>query len=341
MNLARAIDLKLNKLTHRLRRVPVIALMPHSRCNCRCIMCDIWKANRNGTSISEKDLSGLLDDFRALGVESVLLTGGEPLMHPNLWTLCAALHELPARITLLSTGLLLARHAAEIVRHADEVIVSLDGSREVHDRIRGVPDVYQKLAEGVAALRTRSSRFPVSARCVVQRLNFPDLPNIITAAHELGLDSISFLAADVSSSAFNRPEGWADERASEVCLTAEEAETFAGVVESTLADHAADFASGFVVESSAKMRALAQYYRATNGNAPFPQVTCNAPWVSGVIESDGTVRPCFFHRSLGNIRERGIAEILNSPDAIAFRRGLDMRRDPVCTRCVCTLTMAR
>jgi Fe-coproporphyrin III synthase len=341
VNLARAIDLKLNALTHRLRRVPVIALMPHSRCNCRCIMCDIWKANRNGTSISEKDLSGLLGDFRALGVESVLLTGGEPLMHPNLWALCAALHELPARITLLSTGLLLERHAPEIIRHADEVIVSLDGSRKVHDRIRGIPDVYQKLADGVAALRRRSPRFPVSARCVVQRLNFPDLPNIITAAHELGLDSISFLAADVSSSAFNRPEGWADERVGEVCLTAEEAESFAAVIESTIVDHAADFVSGFVVETPAKMRALAQYYRAANGNGPFPQVTCNAPWVSGVIESDGTVRPCFFHRSLGNIREGGIAEILNSPDAIAFRRGLDMRRDPVCTRCVCTLTMAR
>lgn len=341
MNIARAVDLKFNALTHRLRRVPVIALMPHSRCNCRCVMCDIWKANRNGTSISDADLSPLLVDFRKLGVEWVLLTGGEPLMHPNLWTLCASLKALPARITLLSTGLLLSRHAADIVKHCDEVIVSLDGIREVHDRIRGIPNAYQQLADGVAALRRQNPRFPVSGRCVLQRLNFADLPNIVAARREIGLDRISFLAADVSSAAFNRPNGWTDDRTREVCLSAEEAEQFAAVVEDTLVRHAAEFASGFVLETPARMRDLVAYYRAANGKGAFPPVTCNAPWVSSVIEADGTVRPCFFHRALGNIRERCIADILNSPDAIQFRRGLDMRRDPVCQRCVCTFNMTR
>jgi len=339
VNIARSVDLKLNALTHRLRRVPVMALMPHSRCNCRCIMCDIWKANRNGTSISDADLSGLLGDFRKLGVEWVLLTGGEPLMHPNLWTLCAAVKALPARITLLSTGLLLSRHAADIVKHCDEVIVSLDGSREVHDRIRGIPNAYGQLAEGVAALRQQSSHFPVSARCVLQRLNFEDLPNIIASSRELGLDRISFLTADVSSAAFNRAQAWSEERTNEVCLSGEEAERFAVIVEETLVRHAAEFASGFVAETPARMRDLAAYYRAANGKGAFPRVACNAPWVSSVIEADGTVRPCFFHRSLGNIHERGIADILNSPDAIRFRRGLDVRSDPVCRRCVCTFSM--
>ena len=339
MNIARSVDLKFNGLTHRLRRVPVMALMPHSRCNCRCVMCDIWKANKNGKSISEADLSGMIGDFRTLGVEWVLLTGGEPLMHPNLWTLCTVLKALPARITLLSTGLLLARHAAEIVKHCDEVIVSLDGSREVHDRIRGIPNAFQQLADGVAALRVQNPRFPVSGRCVLQHLNFEDLPNIVAASRDIGLDRISFLAADVSSEAFNRPEGWSDDRTREVCLNDEEAERFATIVDETIERHASAFSTGFVAESPARMRDLAAYYRAANGKGDFPRVNCNAPWVSGVIEADGTVRPCFFHRSLGNIHERGIADILNSPDAIQFRRGLDTRRDPVCRRCVCTFNM--
>jgi MoaA/NifB/PqqE/SkfB family radical SAM enzyme len=339
VNLARSVDLKWNALTHRLRRVPVIALTPHSRCNCRCIMCDIWKANRNGTSISDADLSNLLGDFRKLGVEWVMLTGGEPLMHPNLWTLCAALKGLPARITLLSTGLLLARYAGDVVKHCDEVIVSLDGSREVHDRIRGIANAFQQLADGVAALRMQNSRFSVSGRCVLQHLNFADLPNIITASRAIGFDRISFLVADVSSSAFNRPDGWSDERVREVCLSAEEADRFAEIVEDTLVRHAPEFRSGYVVETPAKMRAFVAYYRAANGNGAFPQVTCNAPWVSSVIEADGTVRPCFFHRPLGNIHERSLAEILNSDDAIGFRRGLDVHQDPVCRRCVCTFNM--
>jgi MoaA/NifB/PqqE/SkfB family radical SAM enzyme len=340
VNIARSVDLKFNALTHRLRRVPVIVLMPHSRCNCRCVMCDIWKANRNGTSITDAQLSGLLEDFRDLGVEWILLSGGEPLMHPNLWSLCGALKALPARITLLSTGLLLARHAAEIVRHCDEVIVSLDGSRDVHDRIRGVPNAFQQLADGIAALRTQNPRFPVSARCVVQRLNYHDLPNIVAASRELCLDRISFLAADVSSEAFNRPGGWSDDRASEVCLTAEDAERFAAVIEAMIVSHAAEFSSGLIAETPARMRDLAAFYFAANGAGEFPQVTCNAPWVSSVIEADGTVRPCFFHRPIGNIRERTIAHILNAPDAISFRRSLDVRSDPTCRRCVCTLNMS-
>ena len=39
---------QLTLTTHRIHTLPVVALMPHSRCNCRCVMCDIWKANRNG-----------------------------------------------------------------------------------------------------------------------------------------------------------------------------------------------------------------------------------------------------------------------------------------------------
>ena len=48
-------------------------------------------------------------------------------MHSNLWTLCAMLKELGISITLLSTGLLLKRHADEVIRWCDEVTVSIDG----------------------------------------------------------------------------------------------------------------------------------------------------------------------------------------------------------------------
>jgi len=46
-------------------------------------MCDIWKANRHGRSITQEHLHRLMADFRRLRVEWVLLSGGEPLMHPN------------------------------------------------------------------------------------------------------------------------------------------------------------------------------------------------------------------------------------------------------------------
>ncbi|MDQ4076797.1 MAG: radical SAM protein, partial [Chloroflexota bacterium] len=235
--------------THHIHTMPVVVLMPHSRCNCRCVMCDIWKANRNGTEISSDLLAKQVETFRRLNVQWVVLSGGEALMHSNLWALCGMMKRLNIKITLLSTGLLLKRHAENVVRWCDEVIVSLDGSREVHDAIRRVPRAYERLAEGVAALRAQDGDYRVTARCVLQRQNFADLANIVDAARDLALDQISFLAADVSTEAFNRPAPWGDERISEVALSPNEVAEFGCILEETIAQHADDFAAGFIAES--------------------------------------------------------------------------------------------
>ena len=258
-------------------------------------------------------------------------------MHTNLWKLCGLLKSLPARITLLSTGLLLGRHAENLTRFCDEVIVSLDGSREVHDAIRRIPRAYNRLEEGVLALRAHDRRLPISARCVIQLRNYFDLPNVIDAAHAIGLDRISFLAADVSTTAFNRRTPWRDKRRAEVALGPAELAEFDRVLEEVFVRYAEDFASGFIAESPEQLRQLHRYCSAIAGNGSFPETICNAPWVSTVVEADGTVRPCFFHPPLGNIQNRSLDAILNSEAAIAFRRQLDVRTDPICRKCVCTL----
>jgi MoaA/NifB/PqqE/SkfB family radical SAM enzyme len=160
---------------------------------------------------------------------------------------------------------------------------------------------------------------------------------IVEAARAIGLDSISFLGADVSSTAFNRPQGWEADRVADVALSREETVQFAEVVETTIEQHAAHFKSGFIVESPQKLREIVQYYEALNGDADLPEVRCNAPWVSAVIEADGTVRPCFFHQALGNIDDQPLVDILNSSEAISFRRDLDLQDNPICRKCVCSL----
>ena len=326
--------------SHRLWSMPVLVLSPHSRCNCRCLMCDIWKANLERREISYEELDRHLASLRRLHVETVVLTGGEALMHSNLWRLCALLRDYGVRITLLSTGLLLARNATDIVEWCDEVIVSLDGDRETHDRIRRVPRAYDQLASGVAELRAHDSSLRITARCVVQRENFQALEALLGAARELGLDCISFLSADVSSEAFNRPDPWSSDRVSEVALSAAEAEELVASIEEIIASHAADFASGWIAESPEKMRNIGRYFVALCGHTPFPETRCNAPWVSTVVDADGTVRPCFFHRPYGNLDDGPLAAILNSEAAIRFRRSLDVKTDPICERCVCTLQLS-
>jgi MoaA/NifB/PqqE/SkfB family radical SAM enzyme len=329
------------RTTHRIHSLPMLVLMPHSRCNCRCVMCDIWQANANKQELSREDIEQQMGSLRSLHVQRVVLSGGEALMHQNLWTLCELLREIPVEITLLSTGLLLKVFAADVVKWCDEVIVSIDGSREVHNSIRRVPRAFERMAEGIAALRAQRPGYPVSARCVLQRHNFRDLPNIVQAAHEIGLDRVSFMSVDVSSTAFNRPEPWQEPRVAEVALDRAETAEFDGIVEDTVQRFAADFESKFISESPEKLRRLPRYYAALNGLSEFPTTVCNAPWVSSVVEADGTVRPCFFHAPFGNVHDNTLEDILNSPSAVEFRRTLDVNENPICKTCVCTLSMGR
>ncbi len=136
---------QLGVLTHRIHSLPILVLMPHSRCNCRCVMCDIWLANQQKQEISADALGKHLGALRKFNVQQVVLSGGEALMHSNLWALCKSLKDLRITLTLLSTGVLLERHADAVTRWCDEVIVSLDGSRDTHNKIRDVPRAYERL----------------------------------------------------------------------------------------------------------------------------------------------------------------------------------------------------
>ena len=322
--------------------LPILILYPHSRCNCRCTMCDIWK-NTTKAEVNVEDVLRWVPEWRSLGVERVVLSGGEALMHSRLWEICDGLRAAGMRTTLLSTGLLLRRHAQDVARYSDDVVVSLDGPRARHDAIRRIDGAYDKLADGVRAVRAADpdGAVRVSARCVVQKPNHREMRATVFAAHELGLDGISFLAADVSSEAFNRPGGWGPDRVSEVALDASDLPALEAELDALATQHHGDFASGFIAESPDKLRRrLLQYYAALRGQGDFDPIECNAPWVSTVIETDGTVRPCFFQPPLGNLHEAGsLAAVLNSTAAQAWRRGLDTHRDEICRRCVCSLAL--
>ncbi|HEY1216459.1 MAG TPA: SPASM domain-containing protein, partial [Bryobacteraceae bacterium] len=238
------------------------------------------------------------------------------------------------RVTLLSTGILLERHARRIVNEIDDLIVSLDGPPAVHDRIRRVPGAFASLARGVKVIQSIRPAFPISARSTVQRENFRFLNETARAAKALGLQSISFLATDVSSTAFNRPSGWSGERQSEVALTEADISSLESEIEALCSEWAG---SGFLAETPEKLGRIALHYRAHLGLAQPASPQCNAPWVSAVVEADGTVRPCFFHRPIGHLTSGGLLNVLNGPEAVQFRASLNTALNPICQRCVCSL----
>src|SRR5271154_5690641 len=320
---------------HVIEHLPVVVLFPHNRCNCRCMMCDIWRI-RQVRQIETADLLPHLESFRSLGTRWITLSGGEALLHDDLRGLLELLRAQGMRITLLSTGLLLADNAALVAELVDDVIVSLDGPRETHNAIRRVRDAYEQMATGIKALRAARADMPVSARSTVQKNNFRELPRTVDAARELGLNSISFLAVDATSTAFNREDGWNDSQQARVMLTAEEVAELSDLLDEMSVNYAEEFRSGFIQESSEKMRRIVRHFRSALGaEAVAPK--CNAPWVSAVVESDGTVRPCFFHPGIGNFHQQTLAEIVNGEAALRFRSGLDVERNAICQKCVCSL----
>src|SRR5579862_4013958 len=110
---------------HVITRMPVVVLFPHNQCNCRCMMCDIWRI-RQTRQIETADLLPHLESFRSLGTRWIALSGGEALLHDDLRGFLELLRGEGMRITLLSTGLLLKEKAELVSELVDDVIVSLD-----------------------------------------------------------------------------------------------------------------------------------------------------------------------------------------------------------------------
>ena len=328
-----------NALDHRIGSLPIVVLFPHNRCNCRCVMCDIWRIGQT-REISVEDLQPHIESFRKLRVRWVVFSGGEPQMHTDLGALSRLLRAEGIRLTLLTAGLLLETQAPSIAETIDDVIVSVDGPPEIHDQIRRVHNAFNRLKRGVQALRKIRPEIVIRGRSTVQKANCTYLRRTIAAARQLGLNSISFLAADVASVAFNRPGGWPMKRQSAVALRPDEIDLLEQEVEFVIEQHSDDLASGFVVESAEKLRRIVRHFRAQLGELPPVAPICNAPWVSAVIEADGAVRPCFFHRSIGNIHEKTLIEILNGDMAVDFRQRLDILNNPVCQKCVCALHLS-
>ncbi len=325
-----------SRLSSRLTAMPILMLNAHSRCNCRCVMCDIWKRETND-QIRAEDMERHRASLQSLGVRHVVLTGGEPLLHNDLAALCNFFREQGIHLTLLTTGLLLLKRADDVATLFDDVIISIDGPQQIHDAIRRVNGAFDLIQRGVAAVRQRNPSLAITCRSTIQKANHRYLRATVRAAQDLGVDSISFLAADLTSEAFNRLVIWPGEKQNEIGLSSDEAAALEDEMEALIVEYAEEIRSKFILESDSKLRRIALRFREHLGQAAPKSPVCNAPWVSAVVEVDGAVRPCFFHRPIGSLASATLEEVVNGEAAVAFRESLDVENDPTCRRCVCSL----
>ncbi len=109
-----------------------------TRCNARCIFCDIYK--KKGKNAKPEEVFRNLADLKKIGVRFIDFTGGEPLLHPVLPAFLRAAKKLGFFTTVTTNCILYPKRAKEIAGLIDLLHFSLDSPiKNEHDRIRGVP----------------------------------------------------------------------------------------------------------------------------------------------------------------------------------------------------------
>ena len=321
-----------------LHRLPLVTLYLTERCNSRCVTCDYWRHGR--ADMTFQAVQRLLPSLARLETRVVLLSGGEPLLNPEWSAIAQALRVAGLKAWLLTSGLSLAKHARRAAELFDAITVSLDGTdRPTYQAIRGL-DAFDKVRDGIRAAAHHG--VAPGVRVTLQRANFRQLPAFVSLAKELGARQVSFLAVDVANPhAFGRTDGFS----SDLALRPEELPEMDELLCAMELECAADFRSGFIAESPAKLRRILQYFGALHGKAPYPAVRCNAPEFSAVVGATGRVQPCFFIS--GPPAEAALwgdgkalddfSSALNGERMIALRGSIRAGARAECKTCVCSM----
>lgn len=148
-----------------MKKPKVIQFPINNICNSRCQMCDIWRQQK-GYEISPKDLRRILADPIFSEVKGVGMNGGEPTLRHDLAELAQELiFGLPklCSISLITNGLkphLVIPRTEELFSITQrcnvklDIMLSLDGVGDVHDRVRGRKDNFEAVEECLSYFRS-------------------------------------------------------------------------------------------------------------------------------------------------------------------------------------------
>ena len=152
------------------------------RCNMRCVFCEWWK--NDIPELPTKKALAAIDAVCRLGVPFFDLSGGEPLLRKDLIVLAKRVSSHGCLVSMNTNGTLLNEsRVSEVANIFDTIVVSLDGPKEVHDRIRGVARTYDKAVEAIRLLKAHGVRVAVNS--VATPWNIDILPQFIEELRSL------------------------------------------------------------------------------------------------------------------------------------------------------------
>lgn len=286
----------------------ILTFFVTNRCNARCSHCFNWKTQPTG-ELSLEEIKKM--DFSIF--DSVSITGGEPTLRTDLAEVCS--HVAKNKIYLNTNGLMPERIQEVIERVGAgmvNVTVSLDGTRDVHDEIRGV-DCFDSAVETIKLCR--KAGVDVTILTTISRYNIGNIPALMDYLKSEGYfckkGDVVFNIARGLEHAFNVDETagfYHNPRDDKTVLTLEELKTAYTTVKPYMANQ-----NSVVWDYSIKM--LSQHKKL---------VACFAGNIEMVLHANGDVAACEYTKPFANVRnyDFNILKLWNSQPAETIRSKL-------------------
>ncbi len=161
-----------------------------SRCHLRCPHCYIAaRSDWPSDELSGIEGRNLLYELAGAGTSVVILSGGEPLLRKDIYSLIGWGTELGLHMAMGTSGTLITQDVAGQLKDAGivRIAVSLDSHEpKAHDRFRGRPGAWKQAVQGITA--ARKAGIPVQLNISVTRENYTHIDDLISFGESLGIE---------------------------------------------------------------------------------------------------------------------------------------------------------
>ena len=157
-------------------------------CNLACIHCRAAALDRPyENELTTAECFKLLDEIQTFASPIIILTGGEPLLRPDIFEIAAYGNQKGFRMTMAVNGTILSADKTRRMQDAgiQRISISLDGATAAsHDAFRQVPGAFEGALRGVQYAREAGLDFQINTT-ITQR-NLEELPAIQELTISLG-----------------------------------------------------------------------------------------------------------------------------------------------------------
>lgn len=172
---------------------PVVIWNLVRRCNLTCKHCYSISADKDFPGeLATDEIFRTMDDLKQARVPVLILSGGEPLLHPDIFAIARRAKAMGFYVGLSSNGTLIDTGNIETIAEIgfDYVGVSLDGIADTHDRFRRRKGAYAASLAGIRLCQARGIK--VGVRYTMTEDNAHDLPALLQLVADEGIAKFYF-----------------------------------------------------------------------------------------------------------------------------------------------------